>query len=52
MLDALADAKNVAIRVTHVHFTDVPGHVGRWKGNVQPGGYASFVDAVNVVHPR
>jgi hypothetical protein len=38
------------VRVPHVHLADVPRHVGRWEGDVQPGGHALLVDLVHVVN--
>src|SRR6266566_2102253 len=37
--------------MAQVHFADVPRHVGRGKGDIQPCGHALFVDLVNIVHP-
>lgn len=50
--NALADAKDVPIRVSQVHLAHVPRHVGWWESDVQPGGYALSVDFVNVLHPH
>ena len=52
MLNPLADPKDMPVRMPHVHLADVPWHIGRWEGDVQPGGHALLVDLVHVVNPH
>ena len=47
----LAHAKHVAVRVPQVHFTYIPGHVGRRESYIQRGGHTLSVYRVNIVHP-
>ncbi|SRR6266852_5204983 len=51
-LNALADPKDVPVRVSHMHLADPPRHVGWRESDIQPGGHALSVDLVNVVHPH
>jgi hypothetical protein len=50
--DAFANAKYVAVRVTQVHFTNLPWHVGRRKSDVPAIGQAWPVDFVDIIHPN
>ena len=48
----LANPKNVPVRMTHMHFADMPRHASRWECHVQLSSHASSVDLVNIVHPH
>jgi hypothetical protein len=51
VLNPLTHPKHVPIGVSQVHLADVPPHVVRWKGDLQPGVNALLVGLVDVVHP-
>jgi hypothetical protein len=39
------------IRMAHVHFANVPGHVGRGPGDLKALLKAMLVDGINIVDP-
>src|SRR5579864_5194175 len=49
--ESAADAKHMAIGMAKVHLANVPRHIGRRKGDLQPGGHTVLVHLVHVVHP-
>src|SRR5579863_6947826 len=51
VLETLADAEDVAIGMSEVHFADVPGHVGGREGDVDTGRDTVVVNCVDVMDP-
>ena len=51
-LGSAANPEHVAIGMAKVHLANIPGHIGRRKGDFQPGGEALLVHLVHVVHPH
>src|SRR3954470_23486503 len=50
-LGSAANPEHVAIGMAKVHLANIPGPIGRRKGDFQPGGAAPLVHLVHVVHP-
>src|SRR5262249_23879562 len=48
---ALADSKDVPIRMADVHLAYVPGHVGRRPGYLDSLSQTLLMDRVDVMHP-
>lgn len=52
LLNTSADAKHMAIWMSEVHFSNVPRHVGRWKGYFKIRDNAFVVNRVHIFHPH
>jgi hypothetical protein len=51
LVDALADAQDVAVGVADVHLANVPRLVLGWAGDLQAVAEAGLVDLIDVVDP-
>jgi hypothetical protein len=51
LLTTLAHPKHMAVRMTNMHFTYVPRHVGRGKCYFKARSQAFLVHGINVFHP-
>src|SRR5688572_17557761 len=51
LANPLADSEDMTIRMPHMHFANVPGHVGWRPGDVQTLVEATLVNDVHIFHP-
>src|SRR5437667_2680148 len=50
-LQSLSDAEHMAVGMSHVHFSHVPGHVRRRPGHLDALLNAVFIDGIHVLDP-
>ena len=51
VLESLTDPEHMSIRMTHVHLSDTPGHIGGWPRNLETLLEAVLMNSVNIFHP-